>query len=248
MAEKHFYEQKEHTRNYLIPYFEKHIPDFKNKKVLEIGCAEGGFIEELLNIGIETIGLELLQSRIDIATGKNPDLKIYCADITDNKTLAKINSMFDVIVMRDTIEHISNRISAFENISGLLKPGGYFYVTFPARFSGFAGHQQNCKSFIKFVPYLHYMPSFILKPLGKILGEQPKQIDEILHNYKIGLSVRSFEKYYKRFNFFPVVKDLFFSRPIFKIRYKLQIIRFPNIPVLREFLGFGCEYLLRKEN
>ena len=248
MAEKHFYEQKEHTRNYLIPYFEKHIPDFKNKNVLEIGCAEGGFIEELLNIGIDTIGLELLQERIDIATEKNSKLKIYCADITDKRAVEKINLTFDVIVMRDTIEHIENRNAAFENISNLLNPGGYFYVTFPTRFSGFAGHQQNCKSFIKFVPYLHYLPSFILRPIGKILGEKPKQITEILLNYKIGLSVRSFEKYYKRFNFIPIVKDLFLSRPIFKIRYKLQTIQFPNIPVLREFLGFGCEYLLKKEN
>lgn len=247
MAEKHFYEQKEHTLKYLIPYFIKNIPDFKKMKVMEIGAAEGGFVEELLKLGIEAVGLELLQNRIDIAKDKNPDLKIYCADITDKKAIEKIGRTFDVIVMRDTIEHVPDRESAFENISRLLKPGGYFYVTFPTRFSGFAGHQQNCKSSIKFVPYLHYLPSFILKPVGKILGEKPKRIEEILLNFKIGLSIRAFEKYYRKYNLVPVVKDLFLSRPIFKVRYKIKTVRFPNVPVLREFFGFGCEYLLRKD-
>ena len=166
----------------------------------------------------------------------------------NNTAIAKIKSRFDVIVMRDTIEHIPDRNSAFENISSLLKPGGYLYITFPTRFSGFAGHQQNCKSFIKFVPYLHYLPAFVLKPIGKILGESSELIEEILHNYKIGLSMRAFEKYYKKFKFVPVVKDLFFSRPIFNIRYNIRTIRFPNLIVLRELFGFGCEYLLRKEN
>ena len=248
MSEKHFYEQKEHTVNYLIPYFKENIANFEKMKVLEIGCAEGGFIEELMNIGIETTGLELLQSRIDIAIEKNPKFKIYCADITDKVAIEKIRSTYDLIVMRDTIEHVPDRISTFENISKLLNPGGYCYVTFPPRLSGFAGHQQNCKSFIKFVPYLHYLPRFILKPIGKILGEKDKSINGILTNFKIGLSIRVFEKYYKKFNFISVVKGLFLSRPVFKVRYKFKTIHFPNIPFVREFFAFGCEYLIKKNN
>lgn len=42
MAEKHFYEQIEFTKKYLLTYFQRYINDFHKLKVLEIGCAEGG--------------------------------------------------------------------------------------------------------------------------------------------------------------------------------------------------------------
>lgn len=244
MAEKHFFEQKIHSVNYLIPYFEKHIADFRKMRVLEVGCAEGGFMEELQNLGMDTVGLELLQSRVDIAREKSPTLNIICGDITDKNLKQKITSTFDLIVMRDTIEHVPDRKATFENISSLLNDKGFFYVTFPPRFSAFAGHQQNCTSILKAVPYLHFLPNFFLNSLGKLFSE--KIMEGIALNYKIGLSIHKFESFYKRNGFTPVVKELFLSRPIFKVRYKIKTIRFPNIPILREFLAMGCEYLLQK--
>ena len=247
MADKHFFEQKKHTTGYLLPYFEKNIPGFKSMKILEIGCAEGGFIEELQNLGMEAIGVEIEQSRVDIANEKNPDLNILCGDITDKSIVDKIATTFDFVVMRDTIEHIPDRISTFENIAKLLKKGGYLYVTFPPRFSGFAGHQQNCRSFLKLVPYLHILPNVLIRFLGKILKENPNRMEEIITNYKIGLSIRAFEKYYTKFEFFPKVKDLFLSRPIYKVRFGVRAVKVPGIPVLREIFAFGCEYLLIKK-
>ena len=52
MAEKHYFEQQKHTTNYLIPYFESEIPDFTQMRVLEIGCAEGGFLDVLDSHGM----------------------------------------------------------------------------------------------------------------------------------------------------------------------------------------------------
>ena len=244
MAEKHFYEQKKHTTSYLIPYFEKNIPNFRKMKVLEIGCAEGGFLEELQNLGMEVMGIEIEQGRVDIAKEKNPKLQILCGDITDKSVPEKVGQMFDFIVMRDTIEHIPDRNSTFENIAHLLNKNGYLYITFPPRFSGFAGHQQNCRSILKIVPYLHLLPDVIIRLLGKILKEDPDRIKGVINNYRIGLSIRTFEKYYKSFNFKPIVKELFLSRPVYKIRFGAKIIKVPNIPFLREIFAFGCEYLL----
>jgi SAM-dependent methyltransferase len=247
MADKHFFEQKKHTTSYLIPYFEKNIPDYKNKKVLEVGCAEGGFVDELQNMGMDVMGLEIEQGRVKIANEKNPDLNILCADITDSNVVSKIEKKFDFIVMRDTIEHIPDRHSTFKNISGMLNEGGYLYITFPPRFSGFAGHQQNCRSLLKVLPYLHLLPDFLIRFIGKVLNENPARIKGVINNYKIGLSINAFEKYFKEYGFSPIVKDLFLLRPIYKIRFGVNAVKVPNIPLFRELFAFGCEYLLIKK-
>jgi len=203
-------------------------------------------MEELEELGIKTVGLELLEGRVKIANEKSPNLNILCGDITDPNLAEKLGETFDLIVMRDTIEHVPDREATFNNLSKLLKPNGYLYVTFPPRFSGFAGHQQNCKSFIKFTPYLHYLPKFAIKTIGKVMGESDKRMEEIAWNYDNGLSISAFEKFYTHYSFKPIIKDLFLSRPVFKVRYKLKTVRVPSLPVVRELIAFGCEYLLVK--
>lgn len=246
MAERHFYEQKKHTKSYLIPFFQKYLPNFETYKILEIGCAEAGFLDALYELGIETAGLELEGHRVRTAMEKNPELNISVGDITDEQMIEQIGNSFDLIVMKDTIEHIPDRRSTFSNIVRLLKKKGYLYVTFPPKFSPFAGHQQNGKSILQFIPYLHLLPEKIIRESGKIFRERPKVIESVILNSRVGLTIRSFEKYCTEFNFYPVVKELFLFRPIYKTRFGIDTRRVPNIPILREFISFGCEYLLQK--
>jgi SAM-dependent methyltransferase len=246
MAEKHFYEQVKHSENYLIPYLKKHIPDFGNSKILEVGCAEAGFLKQLVKMGIDATGLEISSDRVKIAKKKVSEAQIFLGDITDPDIVNKLNGPFDLIVMRDVIEHIPNRPDVFLNINKMLKTKGFVYITFPPKYSGFAGHQQNAESFIKYVPYLHLLPATILKFSGKLLKEKDFLMKEIIANYKYGLTINSFEKFCRGYNFKFKRNDLFLFRPIFKIRFGLPIIRFPNIPLFREFFAFGGEYLIQK--
>jgi len=246
MAEKHFFEQKQHAASYLIPYFEKHISNFAKASVLEIGCAEGGFLDVLHEQGVHCTGLELSAPRVVTAKKQNPNMQIYQGDITDNYIIDKIGKTFDLIVMRDTIEHIPDKQSTFLNISKLLKPGGHCYITFPPRYSGFAGHQQVGASLMRLMPYLQLMPTHMIRILGSILNERSHVIDNIISFKKTGLSIHNFEKYCSQFKLKPVVRDLFLFRPIYAIRFHLKPTRLPNIPILREFITLGCEYLLQK--
>jgi len=254
MAEKHYYEQREFTRNYLIPFFQEHIPDFKKLKVLEIGCAEGGLIEELISMGIDASGIELDEKRVEIAHKKNPALKIFVGDITDSKLIEKISnhldftSGFDFIIMREVIEHIKNKKAAFENLNNLLNENGFLFISFPPKYSPFAGHQQIGKSFLKAIPYLHLIPVFILKPVAKMLNEKDDYIDEIKLHFSTGCTIREFERLSKEYNFHKVKKDLYLFRPVYSIRFGLPTIKLPDIPLLSEFISFGCEVLLRKTN
>jgi SAM-dependent methyltransferase len=246
MAEKHFYEQKEYTTSYLLNYFQKHLPGFENFKILEIGCAEGGFLDVLYESNIEAIGVELEPGRVKLAKDTNPNLNILVGDITEDNIIKKIGTTFDLVVMRDVIEHIPDRESTFSNISKLLKKNGFLYITFPPRFSGFAGHQQNGKSILRMTPFLHLFPDWIIRFLGKVFKERSSLIENVILNYKVGLTIGSFEKYYSIHNFQSIIKELFLIRPIFKIRFNMSLRKIPNIPIIREFLALGCEYLLKK--
>jgi len=246
MAEKHFYEQKTFTETYLMPYFENLLPNLKTMKVLEVGCAEGGFVAVLREKGIEARGIELEESRVAIARSMDPDLPVETGDITDPALPENLNDRFDLIVMRDVIEHVPDRDALFRNINALLNPGGHFYVTFPPRFSAFAGHQQNGRTVLKAFPWLHLLPDFLIDGLGKILGEKPGLLEGVKLNYRIGLSISAFRKFYSSFGFKPADTQLFIIRPVFRIRFGLKPRKMPSLPFFREWLATGCEVLLKK--
>lgn len=249
MAEKHFYVQKRHAESYLIPYLEAHVPGFRDSAILEVGCAEAGFLAALHDQGVvRTVGLELEGGRARIARARCPGLRIVVGDVTDDRIVERIGAVFDVIVMGDVIEHVSDRPATFANLSRLLKDGGRVYITFPPRFSAFAGHQQNARSFLRAVPYLHLLPQRALSALCRALREEPRLAESVKSNYRIGLSIRSFERYCARFHFRPVRRSLFLLRPIYGTRYGLRLAprRTLDVPLVREVITLGCEYLLQK--
>ena len=213
--------------------------------VLEIGCAEAGFIDELDHRGIKATGLELAEDRVAIAKRHNAKLKIYTGDISDKKIVTTIGEQFDLIVMRDVIEHIENRDDTFNNIKKLLKNNGYLYITFPPKFSAFAGHQQNGISLIRFIPYFHLLPNKIIQLTGILFKENKKIVSAIISNYRIGLTVHAFENYCRHTNFTFIKKELFLFRPIFQLRFNMKARKISGFPLIREFISLGCECLLQ---
>lgn len=246
MPEKHFYEQKQYTKEYLLPYFQKHIHEFHKKKILEVGCAEGGLLETLQSIGMDVYGVELSQERADLAKQKNESLRILVGDITNPNLYEIFKEKFDMIIMREVIEHVAAKNSAFNNLDKLLNEKGYLFISFPPKRSPFAGHQQIGKSFLKAIPYLHILPTFILKSIARFFGENHGFIDEIKLHYSTGCTIREFETQCKLRSFIPIKKDFYLFRPIYTQRFGLPVIKLPNIPILREYISFGCETLLQK--
>jgi 2-polyprenyl-3-methyl-5-hydroxy-6-metoxy-1,4-benzoquinol methylase len=246
MAEKHFYEQADYTKKYLIPYFQKHIPEFHKLSVLEVGCAEGGLLEVLMDLGMDVTGIELDPQRAAIAKEKNSKLNIIVGDIMDELLYEKLGRKFDFVIMREVIEHVPNKYAAFKNLEMLTADEGYLFVSFPPKRSPFAGHQQIAKSFLKMIPYLHILPEILLRPLARKLREKNDYVDEIKLHYSTGMVINHFETLYALNLFKPIKKELFLFRPIYAYRFGLPTIKLPNIPLIREYISFGCETLLKK--
>lgn len=246
MSEKHFHEQVRFSQSYLVPFLQKQIADFERHRVLEIGCAEAGFLHVLAGMGMEAAGVELSPDRVRLAKALSPQLDVIVGDVTDPHLAEKMPQAFDLIVIREVIEHVVDRDALFVNLRALLADRGRVYITFPPRFSAFAGHQQMGRSLLRRLPYLHLWPEWLLRPAGRLLEEHDYLIEEVLHNYRIGLSVRGFEKLCRRYGFVFLRQDLFLIRPIYRQRFGWSPKKIPSLPVVREFLATGCECLLQK--
>ncbi len=215
--------------------------------ILEVGCAEGGTIKKLSDYGSRVRGLELEPARVKSALEINPELKIEVGDITDDSILKDIEETFDLIIVRDVIEHIPDKQLAFGNLVRLLRTNGFLYITFPPRYSPYAGHQQHAKSLMAKGPYIHLLPSAIFRWLCKSLGESDFFIEQVLYNYYNGLSISTFIKMYNNFYFKNVETKCFLVRPIFRTRFGLNSVEIPNIAGIREIFALGCESILVKE-
>jgi len=239
MAIKHFYEQKEYAKEYVIPYLEDTAPYFHDYDMLEIGCAEGGLVKEFTSSGLHITGLELNKQRADTARHFNRYLGIFQGDITDrNLSVELLNRCFDLIIMQDVIEHISDKDTALSNVKQLLRYNGYLYITFPTRQSPFAGHQQNLKSWLRYLPYLSYFPDKVIRFVGKLAKD--KGIEEVIHNKYNAVNMTAFENMCQNMGFKIIDKNYYLSRPIFKLRYNL-----PTVRAFNHFTTFGCEYLMQ---
>lgn len=248
MSEKHFIEQKRHAESYLIPYLERHVPGFRDRRVLEVGCAEGGLLAALTGLGMRPAGLELESSRVDLSRALYPGLDLTVGDITDPGIVRRFDAPFGVVVLRDVIEHVPDRKAAFRNLRDLIEPGGTLYVSFPPRFSPFGGHHQNGRSVLRFWPWLHLLPESWIRGLGRGLGEYPHITENAALNFRNGLSIRAFDRLVRDAGFRPVVRDLFLFRPVYALRFGIPARRAWNWPVLREFWTFGCECLLTRSD
>jgi 2-polyprenyl-3-methyl-5-hydroxy-6-metoxy-1,4-benzoquinol methylase len=246
MAKKHFFEQRKHGESYLIPFFERECPKFRTFQILDVGCAEAGFLDALHAAGMAGLGLELKADRISTSKGFNPGLNIIEGDITDPDIVAIVNKTFDLIVLRDVIEHIPDKDIVFEHLSSLLRPNGFVYITFPPFLSPFGGHQQNAKTFLRRIPWLHLLPATVAQALGNAAGEHPAIVESIITQRHIGLSIRQFEELAAKHCYQIYRKELFLFRPVFRARYGLPTQKVPDVPMVRELLTLGCECLLQK--
>jgi 2-polyprenyl-3-methyl-5-hydroxy-6-metoxy-1,4-benzoquinol methylase len=105
------------------PYFD----EIKNaKKVLDIGCGKGVFLNVLKGAGKETHGLEPDPNAVKILEKNGHHAiqgDIFTAKIEDNS--------YDLVTMFQVIEHIDDHESLIREVYRILKPGGYFIIETP---------------------------------------------------------------------------------------------------------------------
>jgi SAM-dependent methyltransferase len=235
----------------LIPYLSR-LGYFKNgSSIAEIGCAEGGVIAAFVKSGAtNALGTDIQQFRLDLAIEFSEKLGIKIPfiyhDIVDEEPFLPWLRAFDIVLLRDVIEHLDNPITALKNIKRLLKPDGILYVSFPPYWSPYGGHQHTLVNFWGKFPFLHYLPLSIFQKA--IASGRERDIEEVLRLKKhLRMTPDKFIKAAKEAGFIIVEKNYYLLRPVFKIKFGLPSIKLPNIWFLRN-LSLEASYILKLKN
>ena len=232
--------------SYYIPLLQNNHIDLNNKKILEIGCGNGGFIKAFSKYSQQCTGFDI--KNLD---WESSDVKYFNLNIFDDDFENKIPGKFDIIILRDVIEHIDNNMNdqLFEKIEMLSNQGATILITFPPFYSPFGLHQQALLGGLcRYIPYLGLIPKRIMNMI--FCCRKNENIDEMLSLYDSGMSIRSFYRLIDKFSY-QIIKQKFFTvRPSHELRYGLKTreSRFLHkIPILREFLITGTAFIVNKK-
>lgn len=223
---KYFDEQSRTTQKHVIPYLMGHGALHKNSRVLEIGCGEGGNLMPLLEMGCKVTGVDYVASRIELAELQFADhpqkakLELVVADIYDWDAQGRT---FDLIIMRDVIEHIHDQARFMSIVKKFMHKETAFFLAFPPWQNPFGGHQQICKNkWLSKMPYYHLLPQAIYKGLLKAGGESPKTIDDLIEIKDTGISLERFERICRETHFIVKTRTWWFINPNYEIKFGLR--------------------------
>lgn len=249
---KYFKEQKFTAKKYIIPFIEKSLKINKNISVLEIGCDVGGNLKPFFDLGCEKIvGVDLNEKAINNANDffKNyKNIRFIYADIYKIDNIGQ----FDLIVIKDVIEHVCDQKKFMGVVKKFLKPNGKIFVEFPPWHNPFGRHQQICKSkILSKIPFFHILPFSVYQFILKIFKEDNDNIKKLLEIKKAGITIERFEKILREKNYIINNKIFYFINPHYKIKFNLkprkQIKLISSIPFFRNFFITANYYIISIE-
>lgn len=241
--DRYFAEQVYTTEKYVIPFIKNVMPLTQATTVLEIGCGEGGNLKPFLDMGCNVTGVDLSTSKIDLARQffkDHPDSdKITLIGDDIYNSAEKYTGCFDLIYLRDVIEHIHDQDRFMQFVKPMLRPGGMIFLGFPPWQNPFGGHQQICKNrFVSKLPFIHLLPLPVYKGLLKLAGEPDLRINNLLEIRETGITIERFTDILKRQGYTIRRRELFFINPNYEVKFGLK----PRV------LGYNLSSIKRLRN
>jgi SAM-dependent methyltransferase len=248
------------AREYIIPFLENACAiNLRGKNVLELGCGEGGVITAFYDHGCHAVGMDIAEDRLKMAAelasnaGARRAIKFVAADIFKPDQLKAWRQRFDLIVMKDVIEHLPDHHLALGHVATMLKSRGYLFLSFPPWYMPFGAHQQMFHSRLKYVPFTHWLPRSWFRRLATRFNEPPALIDELVDLYRSRLSLHAFNKLLRQIPYTVSLRKLYLINPMYKYKFGLSPISHPSffarLPVIREVVttAMYCTLRLREE-
>jgi 2-polyprenyl-3-methyl-5-hydroxy-6-metoxy-1,4-benzoquinol methylase len=196
-----FIHQSETCFKYIVPFI-----DFKGGRVLEVGCGEGGNLEPFR----DATGIDISKGKIEAARTFS-NCSFLCGDVFE----ADLGT-YDLIIVKDTIEHIHDHQRFINRLSELLNPEGVVFISFPPWSMPYGGHQQTCDSFLKFIPWVHLLPFYEF-----LLRFEPVKAKALLEIKETRLSIKRF----KRLKGIKIIKEQFWLiNPSYETKFRLKPI------------------------
>jgi len=248
----YFKEQSLTTERYVVPYINSVVPVTEDSSILEIGCGEGGNLVPFVNlkckriVGIDLSERKIIKGRELFAEIPGGDVvEFICEDIYDSKNLGT----FDVIIMRDVIEHIHNQERFMKFVKKFLKPGGAFYLGFPPWYNPFGGHQQTMSNkYLSKTPYFHILPRGLYNRIIRWSKESDGKREAYLEIYDTRISIERFERILKKENYKTLRRTFYLFNPNYEVKFGLKPRKvfkaFSWIPFFRNFYTTAMYYVI----
>lgn len=95
----------DHTSKYIHLKLIEVLNDYKNCKILDLGCGNGSLVNELNKLGFDAYGADASESGIAVAKKSFGDNFFYI-DVNKNIPQEILDLNFDIIISTEVIEHL----------------------------------------------------------------------------------------------------------------------------------------------
>jgi len=251
-AERYFNYQYLHSKEYIVPLVNQYL-DFSQKlRILEIGSAEAGVLKAFTELGHDCVGVEISESRVNLAKRfmktefDAGQIQFFDSDVF-KVNVEDLGGKFDLIILKDVIEHIPHRDMLFEKFKEFLKPKGFVFIAMPPWRMPFGGHQQMLHNKLySRLPYFHLLPMWFTKLLLK--WDKYPYIEDWEDIKSTRISINGFQKEAKATGFSIRKAIYYFINPNYKFKFNLKPREQSNIiasiPWLRDFFTTTVYYLI----
>lgn len=98
------------------------------RRVLDVGCADGALVNAMEKGGIDAYGVDISSYAIGLSPIKE---RLILADV-EGTSLPFADKCFDLVTAIEVLEHLRNPEKVIFEISRILKPRGFFFMTSPS--------------------------------------------------------------------------------------------------------------------
>jgi SAM-dependent methyltransferase len=249
---RYFDIQVENTRKYVIPFIENYKPIVAGTRVLEIGCGEAGVLKAFTDKGCIGVGVELDEPRLVMAREWMQEelnaqkISFISKDIYKVNVEEELKGKFDIIILKDVIEHIHDQPKLIAWMKSFLNKDGVIFFGFPPWQMPFGGHQQIMRGkFLSKLPWFHLLPAVMYKA---ILKTGKENVAEMMEIKETGISIERFEKIVGETGYKVVNKTHYLINPIYEYKFgwkpKKQNGLIKSIPWVRNFFTTCVYYLI----
>ena len=257
MQERHtdgdlyFRELARTAEKYYLDYVETCHVLTENTNILEVGCGQGGNLFPFAQKGCKVKGIDRDRYKITQAnlSFSDPYLKkeFIAGDFFDMEEPGE-QDKFDLILVHDVIEHVSEKDKFVKHIKKFLRNDGLVFWRFPAWQMPFGGHQQICKSRIcSSFPFLHLLPAKMYESVLRSFGESDNCIDELLDIKQCAVSIEHFEGLMRSNGLRIQNRCLWFINPHYEQKFGLKPRKLfswlSRIGYLRNFFSTSCYFI-----
>jgi len=122
------YPEEKHSLGYDHQLALEELAQMPPLRILEIGCADGQFLEKASMLGHETTGIDFSNEDVESARARGVDA--HLGDIEDVGKM--ISGQFDLVALFQVIEHLPEPSRVFREIRKIVQPGALVMIGCPS--------------------------------------------------------------------------------------------------------------------